>query len=187
MTERMDDARFVERVAATLREPEVLDAEFERRVMAAVRQEGLPWWRRPRTVAVSPLGGLALAAGMAGLVVLGAFAGARTLTPSVARPAVVVAADTVHLVRFVLAAPGASQVTLVGDFNGWARESTPLQRTAEDEVWSVSIPLAPGRHEYAFVIDGDRWVTDPFALRHVDDFGTESSVLRLGRAAVPGA
>jgi hypothetical protein len=44
----------------------------------------------------------------------------------------------------------------------------------------VSIALTPGRHEYAFVVDGERWVADPFALTTRDEFGQESSVVRVG-------
>lgn len=185
MTDPRDEARFIERVAGVLREPEMLDAEFERRVLQVVREDARPWWRRPRTFALSPIGGLALAAGFAGLVVLGGVGVARGLADDV--PAVAtVASDTVHLVRFVLAAPGASQVTLVGDFNGWTRGATALAPVGEGDLWSVSVPLRAGRHEYAFVVDGERWVADPLAPRRTDDFGTESSVLRVASGVTPG-
>lgn len=190
MTDPRDDTRFIERVAGVLREPEVLDEEFEQRVMALVREDARPWWRRSRTLTVSPLGGLALAAGFAGIVTLGVLGTARIIgTPApviASAPAALPAPDTVHLVRFVIAAPGASQVALVGDFNGWTRGATVLAPVGEGDLWSVSVPLAPGRHEYAFVVDGERWVIDPLAVRHTDDFGTESSVLRVGRGVTPG-
>ncbi len=191
MTDPRDDTRFIERVAGVLREPEVLDEEFEQRVMALVREDARPWWRRSRTLTLSPLGGLALAAGFAGIVTLGALGAARTLAMperavSSADAGAPTAADTVHLVRFVIAAPGASQVALVGDFNGWTRGATVLAPVGDGDLWSVSVPLAPGRHEYAFVVDGERWMVDPLAARHTDDFGTESSVLRVGRGVTPG-
>jgi 1,4-alpha-glucan branching enzyme len=47
-------------------------------------------------------------------------------------------------------------------------------------VWSVDVALPPGRHEYAFVMDGKRWSPDPAADRVSDDFGTESSVVVVG-------
>jgi 1,4-alpha-glucan branching enzyme len=90
------------------------------------------------------------------------------------------AIDTIHVVRFVLVAPGARHVTLVGDFNAWAKESTPLVAAAVEGVWSVSVPLLPGRHEYAFVVDGERWVVDPMAAAVTDDFGTETSIVTVG-------
>ena len=185
MTDPRDEAAFVERVARVLREPEMLDLEFERRVSQALRAERRSWWRRPRVIEATPLRASALAAGFGGLMVLGGFAAARQLAPAPA-PVAVVAADTVHLVRFVIAAPGASRVALVGDFNGWSDGVTLLRADGEDGLWSVSLPLAAGRHEYAFVVDGVRWMADPLAPRHRDEFGTESSVLRLSAGALPG-
>jgi hypothetical protein len=79
-------------------------------------------------------------------------------------------------VRFVLVAPRASTVTLVGDFNGWSRTATPLRRTG-GALWSVDLPLSPGRHTYAFVVDGVL-IADPNALDSADDdFGVRSSVV----------
>jgi 1,4-alpha-glucan branching enzyme len=46
----------------------------------------------------------------------------------------------------------------------------------------VSLALPPGRHEYAFIIEGpagERWAADPFAALVRDEFDTESSVLVL--------
>ena len=127
-------------------------------------------------VMASPLTGLALAAGIAAL--------AATSTLTVARrgaqaPSVAVRTDTVQLVRFVFADSSARSVSLVGDFNGWARERTPLHATARAGVWSVSVPLTAGRHEYAFIVNGERWVADPLSPGNRDEFGTESSVLML--------
>lgn len=209
-----DDDAFARKVAQPLREPEVLDQEFERRVMSAVQAEPVPRpWQRPLEVSVAPLRvsltplrALAVAAGFGGLIVLGtlgatgwfgrvdgtntvatatglsATSGSSTSSGSSVTPAV----DTVHLVRFVLVAPEARDVTLVGDFNAWSSEATRLVPTGDGGVWSVSVPLPPGRHEYAFVVDGEQWVADPTTPRHVDEFGTESSVLRVGHAVVRG-
>lgn len=81
-------------------------------------------------------------------------------------------------VRFELAAPGAAGVTLVGDFNGWDRLATPMQRARASDVWTVSVPLGRGRHAYGFVVDGKRWVADPYApLAPVDGFGGSNSVI----------
>ncbi len=46
------------------------------------------------------------------------------------------------------------------------------------------MPLAPGRYQYAFVVDGRRFVADPAAPRAVDDdFGQPSSVVTVGGGA----
>jgi hypothetical protein len=65
-------------------------------------------------------------------------------------------------VQFTLRGVRASQVALVGDFNGWSQSAT----------------LSAGRHVYAFVVDGTTWMTDPRAQKARDlDFGRENSVL----------
>lgn len=80
-------------------------------------------------------------------------------------------------VQFVLRHAHASTVALVGDFNGWAPDATPLERGA-DGTWSATLALAPGRHVYAFLVDGKVWMTDPRAQVARDlDFGRENSVL----------
>ena len=92
--------------------------------------------------------------------------------------------------RFVFTDPDAKAVSLVGDFNAWARDATPLAEHADDGTWVVSVELPRGRHEYAFVVrrEGDeRWAADPFALPVRDDFGTESSIVTVGGPPyVPG-
>ena len=44
--------------------------------------------------------------------------------------------------------------------NGWNPAQTPLEQTS-DGAWTVTLPLQPGRYEYQFVVDGDRWIGDP--------------------------
>jgi 1,4-alpha-glucan branching enzyme len=85
-----------------------------------------------------------------------------------------------HSVRFALVAPGATRVSLVGDFNQWDAKATPMRQLGDGRLWIVEVPLAPGRHVYAFVVDGD--VTpDPAAPRAgEEDFGTPSSVVLVG-------
>ena len=64
--------------------------------------------------------------------------------------------------QFVLVAPRAASVALVGDFNDWDPGRTPLHPAATG-VWSVNVPLQPGQHQYAFVVDGKDWRPDPAA------------------------
>jgi hypothetical protein len=188
------DAAFVERIAPPLRAAEHVHPSFEKRLMEKVHAEApwlypatasarTSWWRRERVFRVSPLAGMALAAGVSAIVitssvVLGARIAARpSVPPQVAQT---VQRDTVQLVRFVFVDRGAATVELVGDFNEWARGTTELKPSGAPGVWAVSVPLSPGRHEYAFIINGSRWVADPLALKSSDDFGTESSVIRVG-------
>ena len=187
-----DDA-FAERIVGPLRATEHVHPSFEKRLMERVYAEGpwlypstasarTSWWRRERVFRVSPIAGLAMAAGIGTIVVLsGISIGSRISPPSA--PAIAVQAaqtDTVQLVRFVFVDSGAASVELVGDFNEWERGTTQLNRSGAPGVWTISVPLSPGRHEYAFIINGSRWVADPLAVKTTDDFGTESSVIRVG-------
>lgn len=150
-------------------------------------------WRRalqPRTLSISPLAGLAAAAAFAGIVALGT---AQVMTSrqrevaarnDTAKAAPVLAAatrDTVHVVQFVFVAPNASRVSVVGDFNDWKVDATPLRSVQAGGMWMVSVPLPAGRHEYSFVVDGTRWVADPTAPVAVEsDYGAPSSVVTVG-------
>lgn len=145
------------------------------------------WLSRPRLVQLSPLGGLAFASGLAALLLVALRSGTDTVqatsAPAAAASPVAAAApvaDSVQVIQFVLVAPDARTVALVGDFNDWQADATPMRAAASGRVWSVQVPLSAGRHRYAFVVDGERWVPDPSAPRAPgDDFGTPNSVVTV--------
>jgi hypothetical protein len=197
--ESSEDIAFLERVAKPLRSPEFVDDSFEPRLMEQVRREasslyppsrsatGGSWWRTERVVRISPLAGLAMAAGLVGVIALSSLAGGTKAAPAaVVAPEnstqVALSPDTVHLVRFVFVDPRASTVEIVGDFNAWTKGVTRLERSAAPGVWAASVALPAGRHEYAFIINGTRWIADPLAPRTSDDFGVESAVIQVGPA-----
>ena len=182
---------LITRIAAELRVVPPLDARFDAGVMAEIATLPQPapapltrasqWLRRPRTVSVSPLTGLAAAAALAALLVWSRGPGSATLGTMgpAAAPGVLLASHGSTVVQFVLVAPDARSVSLVGDFNDWDPSATPL-RTASG-AWSVALRLAPGRHRYAFVVDGVRWIADPLAPPAPDDdFGSPGSVVTVG-------
>ena len=79
---------------------------------------------------------------------------------------------------FTFTSATAQSVCLAGDFNGWNAKSTPLKQTGS--VWSVTMPLASGRHQYKFVVDG-QWMPDPAnPARMADADGNQNSVFDLG-------
>jgi len=82
-------------------------------------------------------------------------------------------------VRFMLVAPDAREVTLAGTFNQWDAHATPLIRSGPTGVWTATLTLPAGQHQYAFVVDGVRWVPDPGAPAVNDGFGRRNSVLTL--------
>lgn len=161
------------RVAQTVIERAARDGGREHD--GAFSERGHPrwWW------------GMAAAAALAVLVVRpwrdapSSAGGNRAMAPAAA-PAL--SGATVELaggVRFDLTLPtNASQVALVGDFNGWSETATPMVRRGRNGTWSASVPLPPGRHTYAFVVDGTRWLVDPLAPQVPDsDFGPTNAVV----------
>ncbi len=181
---------WIEQVAQVLREPVRLDPSFDRRVMDEVARGPAPGagfrvleLRRRfggRLTLVSPIGGAVLAAA----VIVGVMIGRSWLAPGDSfGPVSTPVATTVGMapVQFVIVVPGASSVTLVGDFNDWSRTATPMEPAPGDGVWSVTVPLQSGRYRYAFFVDGNRWLTDPSAPRSLDDdFGPPNSVVTVG-------
>jgi hypothetical protein len=57
-------------------------------------------------------------------------------------------------VEFAIRAPQARLVTIAGDFNGWSTGSLALVDPDGDGVWTLTVPLRPGRHQYLFFVDG---------------------------------
>ena len=182
---------LIARIAAELRIVPPLDERFDARVMAEIATLPQPaparltmvaqWLRRPRNVRMSPLAGLAAAAALAAVLVWSRSSRSPALAPlaPAAAPGVLLASHGSTVVQFVLVAPDAKSVSLVGDFNDWDPTATPL-RTASG-AWSVAVRLIPGRHRYAFVLDGVRWIADPLAPPAPDDdFGSPGSVVTVG-------
>jgi 1,4-alpha-glucan branching enzyme len=56
-------------------------------------------------------------------------------------------------VNFICRAPGARQVSLIGDFNDW-QPTTHLMRRQPDGAWMIQVHLTQGHHQYLFWVDG---------------------------------
>ncbi len=82
-------------------------------------------------------------------------------------------------VRFDIHLPdSAKAVAIVGDFNGWNQSATPMAQRSKGGTWSANVALLPGRHVYAFVVDGKKWVVDPMAPQVPDDgYGPSNAVV----------
>jgi 1,4-alpha-glucan branching enzyme len=81
-------------------------------------------------------------------------------------------------VRFVLLAPEAKKVALVGSFNGWAEEAIKMKMRDGTGFWSVDVPLKVGEYTFMYLVDGTRWVTPPAAEDFVTDgFGQTNGVV----------
>jgi RNA polymerase sigma-70 factor (ECF subfamily) len=143
---------------------------------------------------------LAIAVGLSGLIAFGggymlrgrkdarriatATAKGKNATPRIVRrtdTVRVARGDSIMIARFVYADPSAKSVALIGDFNRWDPSATPLTRSAAG-AWGRTLRLTAGRHEYAYLIDGKRWVTDRAARESHDAFDVASSVITASTA-----
>ncbi len=174
---------YVEWIAREAQRPVVMDPGARERLMAAIRVEPVPqprsgWTRlfEPRAFNVSPIGSALLAAGLVGIGIVAGLTSTNRDGRQVGQPRVAVVSQLPVSDTFVFIAPQASHVSLVGDFNGWDATKTPLVRSGDSGLWTVKLPLAAGRHVYAFVVDG-AWDRDPGAPVAPDDgFGQARSV-----------
>lgn len=178
--------RLVEAIELLKSTPRISVAD---RVMAEIRQ--LPahpdargarrlgrWLTRPHAVTfrLRPAWTLALAAGLAAILLIPSGPPGELSRPGPAE----------GIAQFVGHFPGARSVEVVGSFNDWSRGLLPLRDDNHDGIWHGKVVLPAGQHEYMFVVDGERWVTDPLADRFVDDgfgAGQENSVLIVRPAA----
>lgn len=73
-----------------------------------------------------------------------------------------------------------SSVAVVGDFNDWNPNKHLLHDENNDGIWTATLKLEPGRYEYMFILDGQKWVPDPEAYRYVrDGFGNKNAVIEI--------
>ena len=180
------DPLSIELVMARVR---AVEAEPARRAGAG-KQLGR-WFERVSGLDLRGPSALALVAAsllLAVGVVVGRFTATREAgAPSVA-PVAVTPSDAREMelrpVQFVFVAKDARSVTIAGDFNDWNPVSTPMRAAGADGVWSIVLPLPPGRHLYSFVVDGRRWMPDDDAPRAPEnEFGAESSVILVERGS----
>jgi len=163
-----------------------LDPVLERAVQSLRREEPVsPAWRaqllarveparhaRSRLFTLTPLG---IAAALC------VFVGLRHVRSENVNDHAVVGSPSlgtaVSAIRFAVSAPRARRVSLVGDFNRWNPSAVPMRRSPDGRTWIADVSLAPGRHVFAFSVDGGLRA-DPTAPRAIeDDFGVPSSVI----------
>lgn len=194
------DDRWDDTVRDVYYRPIGTEAEALERALVRLRREGGrparsrgAWWLDPGALRVPPLVaaasliavlGVGLSAGVWWSTLHGASAGRHA--PGMARGSAAAgdAAAQPTTVTFVFRAPGATRVCLVGDFNGWDANATPLRRAALGDMWTAQVPLPRGLHAYAFVIDGSDWSVDPSApLSPEATFGRRNSVVVVGEGS----
>jgi len=72
----------------------------------------------------------------------------------------------------------ATSVSLGGNFNGWNTTRSQLAKDSSG-LWQLAIEAPqPGRYQYKFLIDGERWMEDPTnGMKVPDNYGGLNSVL----------
>lgn len=187
---------YVQWIVTEARRPVTLDAGARERLLEAIRAEPAPrrpsrlaWLTEPRQFALRPIASLALAAGLVGVGVITGLLSNRDGRQPTEQVSPVVEGNpqlpdslAPRAIKFVLVAPEAGRVSLVGDFNQWDASATPLQRDEKNGTWTAFVTLRPGMHTYSFVLDGRHFVADPAAPMAPDDgYGHKSSVVFVRR------
>ncbi len=194
MVDTMDDERdaLIERVVGALSPlPQPRSAAVARVLMAVRARRAQPvsrvrraiWWAEDTAVSAKAAGLLVAASLTIGFVARGTmteqatFGGAESASIEMQPVANVSSAVPVAM---ALELANARTVSVVGDFNGWDPAANPMQRVGANGPWSTTLLAKPGRHTYAFLVDGTTLVADPRAPKAKNpDFGGDASVLMV--------
>ena len=91
-------------------------------------------------------------------------------------------------VLFQFASPSARVVQVAGSWpeNDWLRGQAEnarydlgrMEDSDGDGIWTIVVPIEPGRYQYKFRVDDTNWKEDPNNPQRVDDgFGGSNSLL----------
>ncbi len=84
------------------------------------------------------------------------------------------------MLRFVYIDNEANSVAVAGDFSDWEPIELNKQQVNGEQVWSGIVSMSRGEHNYMFIKDGSKWVTDPMApVTRDDGFGNKNAVVYL--------
>jgi hypothetical protein len=195
LAQTREEAAVDERFRAAYRQPSAADEPARERLLArlagertAPRTGGFRWWFAVRAYHARPAWVLAT---LVAVLAAGAWLGARFVTARSRHgvtPLVLergpAGANTLP-VTFVLRAPGASRVSVVGDFNNWDASATPMAHSGSGDLWVLNVQLPRGVHLYSFVLDGSEWRPDPSAPLAADgSFGGHNSVIVVDGAGL---
>jgi len=84
------------------------------------------------------------------------------------------------LVTFTVCDPNRAtqQVHLVGDFNDWDPDVTPMQNNAGTHTATLALPTGR-RYRFRYLSDADGWFNDEGGLHEYNEFGQLNCVLDL--------
>jgi hypothetical protein len=133
------------------------------------------WSQAPRSITFTPVRWVPAIATLLIAIVLAVAFLSDQRTPKGTSPQ-----PNLFPIVFSLKGAEARSVSVIGTFNQWNPRGYEMQWDNERKAWSLVVRLPEGRHEYSFLIDGNRVLPDPEALMKQDDgFGHQNSVLNL--------
>jgi 1,4-alpha-glucan branching enzyme len=93
------------------------------------------------------------------------------------------------LARVTFALPAtiwAERVNLVGEFNDWDTQATPMSQNHLGADWQVSVELEAGRrYRFRYLVNGKEWLNDWHADDYLENpYGSYDSVVDLTEAGV---
>lgn len=84
------------------------------------------------------------------------------------------------MLRFVYIDEEANSVAVAGDFNNWEPVELDKKNLNGKTVWTGLVSMNRGEHNYMFVKNGNKWVTDPLApVQRDDGFGNKNAVIYI--------
>lgn len=82
-------------------------------------------------------------------------------------------------VTFTVHAEKGKAVYVAGDFNSWDPTAKKLAYKVREGIYTATVNLTPGEHQYKFVIDGT-WCADPENANAIaNDQGTFNSIVTV--------
>lgn len=169
--------------------PQEAPADFTEKVMAKIAQEKIEinpsFWKeikRKITVPLPSLPSLRVMGVSSALIVVFLFFAFNYLF----KPVEIIPLCSAE-VKFSLRVEDNQQIhtiAIAGDFNNWDPQANILQDSDGDGIWTATLKLPPGRYEYMFVLNGEKWLPDPNALRYVKDgFGNRNAILEVNNCS----
>jgi len=94
--------------------------------------------------------------------------------------------QVIQQVKIFFYYPGARNVSVTGDFNGWDVDGVPMQAAGKPGMWATELRLPPGVYSYNFIVDGEILLPDPNAPNQMPDGygGTNAILLVKGETAI---
>ncbi len=86
--------------------------------------------------------------------------------------------DAPVIITFLLHAPAAKKIEVIGNFNGWESDSTQLKGPDAAGNWraTIAIPDDVRTIRYLYLVDGKTVVLDPAYPAVNDDFGGKNNL-----------